>query len=171
MQPFRDASGHDLVRVHTDPLRWEHELRSGPDTFARLCYAAAFGTRASGATTAETWTFDRAGVLHPQVTASVTGSGSVAGTVELGLLGRGGRGKVRLSDGHTFEFAPTDVAGLGYAMTNGDGGVIYRCKRPVIQHTWTREGKVEAQLEVAPTAWSTPALPLLVLLGRYLIVP
>jgi len=56
-----------------------------------------------------------------------------------------------------------------YALTSGDGATLLRFQRPFFKPGWGREGKNEIRLEIPPIARSMSELPLLVVLGRYLM--
>jgi hypothetical protein len=169
MKPFCEASGQELVWVHTEPVKRLYELRFNTNVVAALYYPAAFGTVAIGKTVEEQWTFDRVGILRPHVTARATSTGSIVATVKLPFLGwGGGRGEICLPDGRIFHLVPSGV-GFIFVLSDSHATVVFRFKRPVFQYAWTREGKLQTQLDIAPTSWSIPELALLALLAQYLI--
>jgi hypothetical protein len=167
---LREANGQDLVWVHPNPVTLAFELRAGSEVVARLHYAGGLSSNATGEAEGNRWTFAWEGIVRPRVRVKLAGAQSDVVTVELPLLGWHGRPwLVRFADGRTFRWAPSGWTDLEYVLTGADGAVLLRFKRPFFQPGWRREGKKERQLEIAPVARSLPELPLLAMLGRYLI--
>lgn len=170
MTLLREISGQELMWVHPNPLTRAFELRSGTEVLATLRYSGAFGGSATGEVDENRWTFTWEGVVRPRIHVRAVGSDSDEATVTLPFLGWGGRPWfVRLADGRTLQWAATGWTDREYALTSADGVVFLRFKRPFGKPPYGRKGKREMRLEIAPVARSTSELPLLALLGRYLI--
>lgn len=167
---LREATGQDLVWVHPDPVALAFELRSGSEVVATLRYSGAFRSPATGEAEGNRWAFTWEGIIRPRIRVRVAGAQSEVVTVELPWLGwRGRPWLVRFTDGRTFRWAPSGWTDLEYVLTGADGTVFLRFKRPLFQPGWSRRGKSERHVEIAPIARSMPELPLLAVLGRYLI--
>ncbi len=167
---LREASGQDLVWVHPNPVTRAFELRSGSDVLATLHFAATFSNDATGEAEGNRWTFTWEGTIRPRIRVRPAGTQSDVVTVELPWFGWPGRPwLVRFADGRTFQWAPSGWTDLEYVLTGADGAVLLRFKRPFFKPGWSREGRKERQLEIAPIARSMAELPLLAVLGRYLI--
>jgi hypothetical protein len=167
---LRQASGQDLVWVHPNPVTLTFELRTGSEVVATLHFAGRLRSDATGEAEGNRWTFAWTGIVRPRVRVRLAGGQSDLVTVELPWLGWHGRPwLVRFADGRTFRWTPSGWTDLEYVLTGADGAVLLRFKRPFFQPGWSREGKIERHLEIAPVARLLPELPLLVILGRYLI--
>jgi hypothetical protein len=170
MITLREASGQDLVWVHPNPVTLAFELRSGSEVVATLHFAQRFSSDATGEAEGNRWTFAWEGIVRPRVRVRLAGAQSDVATVLLPLLGWSGRPwLVRFTDGRTFRWAPSGWTDFEYVLTGADGAALLRFKRPFFQPGWSRKGKKDRLLEIAPVARSLPELPLLVMLGRYLI--
>lgn len=167
---LRDANAQDLVWVHPNPVTLAFELRSGSDVVATLRYSGAFRSTATGEADGNRWTFTWEGIVCPRIRVRAAGAQSDVVIVKLPWLGWQGRPwLVRFADGRTFRWAPSGWTELEYVLTGADGAVFIRFKRPFFKPGWSRKGKEERHLEIAPIARSMPELPLLAVLGRYLI--
>jgi len=167
---LREAGEQDLFWVHPNPAALVRELHSGPDVVATLRYPSAFGSLALGEAGGDRWTFTWEGIVRPRIRVRAEGAQSDLATVELPWFGWQGRSwLLRFADGRTFRWAPSGWTNLEYTLTSVDGTVLLRFKQPLLDPAWGRAGKKETHVEIAPIARSMPELPLLAVLGRYLI--
>jgi hypothetical protein len=161
-----------LIWIRPKPLHPVDALRCGGNVIATLRYHGLFGTRATGDSENGRWTFERQGLRHPRITVRTGGGDAVIGTVELPHLFGSRDAVVRLSHGRSFRWVQFDTSGLRCGFTAApEGTAIMRFMRPHLSYPWITRTGGDIQLEVAPAAHSLDELPLLALLGRYLMHP
>jgi hypothetical protein len=159
MPSIREVAGQGLVWSQPARLKQFFELRAGDNVVATLRFERA--SLAVGETDDQQWTFKREGFWHPRVTVRVKGSDD---NVALFSPGWAGGGTLDQSLGRSLHFGAANFWHSQWAWEEVKDTPLVRFKsRPGLLKT---EGEVEVEGDAAPS----PDLPLLVILGWYLLI-
>jgi hypothetical protein len=159
MQQFTETVTR-LSWIHPHEERREYLLRSNGDELGRLLWDKEQGSLATAQTAGASWTFKRIGFFQPHISARGAGSEGEFARFELGA---GGGGVVHLADGHIFRWN-SNLWRSEWAWVNAAGVHGIRFRRDFSMDK--REGTVE----IVPDALPQRDVPLLVLLGWYIII-
>jgi len=153
-----ETGGQELLWVQPAARRREHELRAGDDLVATLRFQR--GSLADAEAEGNHWTFKRQGFWQPRMTARVAGSDA-----DLAIF------RPHWAGGGTLEFADGRTVQLRSANFWQSEWVWQEKDQPLILFKG-RHGFVKAKgaVEVQPAAAGRPDVPLLSLLGWYLIL-
>jgi len=159
VKTIKEVALGGLLWVQPSRMKQEFELRAGEEVVGTLRWERA--SLATGETANQSWTFKREGFWHPRITVRVAGSDDNIATFQPGWAGGGtleleGGGQLRL-------------AAANFWHSQWDW--IDAQNQPLI-HFKSHQGllKVEGEVEIEPSAIPLADLPLLVVLGWYLLV-
>jgi hypothetical protein len=158
MRTINEVAMGELLWVQPARLKQEFELRADDEVVGTLRFERS--SLASAETAHQSWTFKREGFWHPRVTVRVPGSD--ANVAEFSPAWTGG-GTLDLGGRH-----------LRFAAANfwhSQWDWIDAQNQPLVYFK-SHQGllKTEGQIEIEPAAMTSPDLPLLVVLGWYLLV-
>ena len=158
MLTINEVAMGELVWVQPARLKQEFELHAGADVVGTLRFERS--SLAIGETADQRWTFKREGFWHPRITVRVQGSDA---NVALFSPGWVGGGTLDL-DGRQLRFVAANFWHSQWHWVDAQN-------KPVV-HFKSHQGllKTEGQVEIEPDAITSPDLPLLVVLGWYLLV-
>ena len=158
MRLISETAGQELLGIQPAARKREHELRAGDDVVATLRFQR--GSLADAEAEANHWTFKRQGFWHPRVTVRAAGSDADIAVFHPRWVGGG-----------TLEFADGRALRLSSANFWQSEWVWQEKEQPLIRFKG-RHGLIKAKgaVEIQPEAVRIPDLPLLVLLGWYLIL-
>lgn len=161
MKTIREAAGHPLEWTQRSVFRREFELRAGDDIVAILRWEKTFGSLARAETAEGIWTFKRSGFLRPKVTVREAGTESDIAVFKPNWIGEG---TLQFTDAGRYTWAKCSFWGDQWAFADDMGNpmVYFKPKISLLAK------KVEVNIQ--PEALSAPDLPLLALLGWYLLV-
>jgi hypothetical protein len=159
VKAIKEVALGELVWVQPARLKQEFELRAGDEVVGSLRWQRA--SLATGETADQSWTFKREGFWHPQVTVRVAGSDD---NVALFHPGWAGGGTLDLQQGKQLRFAAANFWHSQWDWLDAPNNPLVHFK--------SRQGllKVEGQVEIETEAIQSPELPLLVVLGWYLLI-
>jgi hypothetical protein len=158
MRSLARLAGQELAWVQPAALRREHELRAGEDVVASLRFQR--GSLADAEADGDHWTFKREGFWNPRITVRVIGSDTNVAVFRPRWLGGG---TLELPDGRAFGLSSANFWQSEWVWQEKDQQLI-RFKG---RHGFL---KANGAVEIQPAAASLAELPLLVLLGWYLIL-
>ena len=158
MRSLAEVAGQELVWVQPAATRQNFELRAGDDVVATLRFQR--GSLAEAEASDGRWTFKREGFWHPRVTVRVPGSDANVAAFNPRWAG-GGTLEI---DNRILQFAAANFWHSQWDWQGPDG-------KPLV-HFKSRHGlvRVEGQVELPAPAGEQADLPLLVLLGWYLLI-
>lgn len=158
MRRISEVARDELLWLQPVARKREHELRAGDDLVASLRFQR--GSLADAEAEGKHWTFKRQGFWHPRVTVRVPGSDMDIATFRPHWAGGG---TLEFPDGRTVRLTTANLWQTEWAWQDKD--------QPLIRFKG-RHGIVKAKgaAEIEPAAASSPDMPLLVLLGWYLIL-
>jgi hypothetical protein len=143
-----------------------YELRLDDKLFAVLTFRSAFGSYATAEFSGGKYTFKRVGFFTPHVT--IRREGEEADLAVYRPNWTGAQGMLDL-DGKTFSWRPANFWATRYAWYAGKE-VLLHYRQGVEDKHFSDLFKTQAQVELTEAAWDLQGLPLLVLLGWYLVV-
>jgi hypothetical protein len=155
-----EVAGQDLVWVQPARSKQAFELHASDDVVATLQFERS--SLASGESGEQKWTFKREGFWHPQVTVRIPGSDANVAVFKPAWTGGG---TLDLPQGRTLHFGAAN-----FWHSQWDWSDV-ASQAPLV-HFKSHAGllRMEGQVDVETTAVSYPELPLLVVLGWYLLI-
>ena len=158
MSTIRESVGRDLAWIQPARPQQAFELYAGDTVVATLRFERA--SLAIGEGDGHSWTFKREGFWHPRVTVRLPDSDDNAATFQASWSGGG---SLELSD-RVLRFGAANFWHSQWDWQDGDKQSLVHFKS---QHGFL---KMEGQVEIEPGAADVPDLPLIVVLGWYLLV-
>ena len=158
MSTIREVVGQDLAWIQPARTQQAFELHAGDNLVATLRFERA--SLAIGEADVHRWTFKREGFWHPRVTVRLPDSDDNAATFQPSWSGGG---TLELP-GRVLRFGAANFWHSQWDWQDGE-------KQPLV-HFKSQHGflKMEGQVEIEPGAAAISELPLLVVLGWYLLV-
>lgn len=151
---------NNLSWVQPSAFRMDYELRAGNDVAAGLRFRSAFGSFATGESADGCWTFKRVGFFQTRVTIRECGEETDIATFTNSTWSGGGT--LELTGG-TKILATTSFWRTKLEFTTESGSALVRFHTGGMIH-------LNATVEIDPAAAELKDLPLIVLLGWYLVV-
>jgi hypothetical protein len=141
-------------------VRRQDELWVGDEVVATLRWEGMLSTMATGRARTGYWTFERPRILSREVEVRVAASGELVGVLSPRWTGDA---PITLSDGRTFEWAPTNFWQSEWVLTDAHN-------QPLVRF-WDISGFLRRRtaIEIVRSGLSEPDRALLVLLGHYMI--
>ena len=168
MLPLMIAKNLELFWEQQKASRRNFVLCSGEQIFARIDFTSAFSTLADAKSGGEHWTLKRVGCLSSQVT--IRRVGSVVNLATYHPNWTGSQGQVRFSTGEIYNWEVANFWSTQYAIHSEDGNELVTYRFGSKSRKLSNIFKQQAQVVITPEAWQLQELPILVLLGWYLIV-
>jgi hypothetical protein len=158
MSTIRESVGQDLAWIQPARTQQSFELHAGDTVVATLRLERA--SLAIGEGEGHRWTFKREGFWHPRVTVRLPNSDDNAATFQSSWAGGG---SLELPD-RVLRFGAANFWHSQWDWQDGD--------KHSLVHFKSQDGflKMEGQIEIEPGAAALPELPLIVVLGWYLLV-
>ena len=158
MRPISEVAGEELLWIQPAARKRDHELHAGDDVVATLHFQR--GSLADAEAAGAHWTFKREGFWHPRVTVRTAGSDADLAVFHPRWVGGG-----------ALEFPDARAVRLSSANFWQSEWVWQEGEQPLIRFKG-RHGLIKARgaVEVLPEGAALPDLPMLILLGWYLIL-
>jgi hypothetical protein len=159
VKTIKEAALGELLWVQPARLTQEFELRDGDEVVGTLRWARP--SLATGETANQSWTLKREGFWHPRITVRVPPSEDNIATFAPGWAGGG---MLDLGSGVQLRFGAA-------SFWHSQWDWIDAQNQPLV-HFKSHQGllKVEGQINIEAGAIERPDLPVLVVLGWYLLV-
>jgi hypothetical protein len=160
MRTIRDASSN-LSWQQPQAFKCAYELRAGDELLGSLRKTRKFRAAMEAEIGATRYTFEPAGFFRSRVTIREAGAAGEPAVFQSGFWGGG---QFLLPNGRSYRWKMTSFWGSRWAfLDNSD--------RPFVSlRPRNRVFRTGADVEIAPGALALPELPLLVLLGWYLLL-
>jgi hypothetical protein len=159
MRSIAEVAGSELLWVQPSMMHQAFELRAGDEVVATLAFQRS--SLATAQTAEQSWTFKREGFWHPHVTARVADSDQNLAVFRPHWMGGG---TLDLGDAGQLRFGAANFWHTQWDWQTSQGKSLVHFKS---QHGFLKSG---AQVEIEPDEATNPDLPLLVVLGWYLLV-
>jgi len=168
MQQITQALGLTPQWVQPKMSERRYELRAGELFFAELAFQSMFGSLAQATTADASWTLKRVGFFNPRVTVRNTGQ-------EQELLvyrpdWTGVEGRVDFTGGSVYQWKPANFWATHYAMRDAKGETLVLFRQGIEDASLKDVFKVQARVEIQPAAQYLADMPLLLVLGWYLMI-
>jgi hypothetical protein len=167
MERLSAALGSELLVVQPRLFERRFELRSGTALLATLSFESTLGTLATAETATEAWTFKRVGFLNPRVTIRERDR-----EVDLAAFWPKvwGSGWLGLADGRRFQWKSLGFWSRAWGFTDASDEFLFTLKPGAEESGLSDLLKTQAVVVVAPHAYGLTELPLLLMLGWYLMI-
>jgi hypothetical protein len=159
VRAIAEVSNQDLVWVQPARSKQAFELCASADVVAALRFERS--SLADAETAGQQWTFKREGFWHPQVTVREPGSDANLAVFKPGWTGGG---TLELPEGRLVRFGAANFWHSQWDWSDPAGKVLIHFK----SHPGLL--RMEGQVDIETEAASLPELPLLVVLGWYLLI-
>jgi len=168
MEAFIEAVNLNPEWVQPKLSHRKFELRADENVFASLEFQSAWGSLAIAECSEGSWTFKRVGFFTPRVTIRLTNV-----DVDLAIYRpkwTGTEGELTFSNGSHFHWKAANFWATQYSFIKPDGSPILTFKPGVEDSHISDFFKYQARLEIDLGAANLPELPILALLGWYLMI-
>lgn len=159
MRTIAEVADQGLIWKQPTRTKQAFELHAGDEVVGTLIFQRS--SLVTGLTADRQWTFKREGFWHPQVTVRAPGSDL---NVALFKPSWGGGGTLELGPGGQLSFGAANFWHSQWDWQSSDG-------KPLV-HFKSHQGvlKIDGDVDVEADAVGRPDLPLLVVLGWYLLI-
>ncbi|OLE78780.1 MAG: hypothetical protein AUG06_09520 [Actinobacteria bacterium 13_1_20CM_2_65_11] len=159
MQKIAEVADQELVWSQPARLKQAFELQAANEVVATLQFQRA--SLAAGEVADQQWTFKREGFWHPQITVRVAGSDANLAVFKPAWTGGG---MLELPQGRLLRFGAANFWHSQWDWSDPAGNPLVHFK----SHAGLL--KTEGEVGIEPVASALPELPLLVVLGWYLLI-
>ena len=160
MRRIAELSGQSLNWEQPSALKMHYELRAGSEVVSTLRFRSSFGSFATAESEDDCWTIKRVGFWQTKVTIRSCNSGDDIASFRNNTWSGGGT--LELADGRTFP-ATTNFWQTKFGFETDSGEKLIQFESSGLLH-------LSVTVEIHPSAIKMRELPLMVLLGCYLIV-
>ena len=160
MRRIADLYGQRLAWEQPSALKMHYELRAGSEVVSTLRFRSSFGSFATAESDDGCWTFKRVGFWQTRATVRPCGSDDDIASFKNNTWSGGGT--LELADGRTFP-ATTNFWQTKFGFETGSGEKLIQFESSGLLH-------LSVTVEIHPSAIKMQELPLMVMLGCYLIV-
>ncbi len=167
MENLSQVVGAEVFWVQPAAFQRSYELRSENALFGRLVFQSALGTLATAETSAGSWTFKRSGFLNPLVTIRKSGEQNETALFHPQFQGTGW---LSVNNNRAFLWKSTNFWGSEWGFFDAKGGTLCLLRPGTPKPQIVNLIKSQSTLEIKPDARSIAELPLLVMLGWYLMI-
>jgi hypothetical protein len=167
MEAFSTAIGLQLYWVQPKTFERQFELRTEDGLFGGLRFETALGTLATASSATGRWTFKRVGFLNPRVTIREAGANDDLAVYWPKLWGDGWLEFVK---GSKFLWKATNFWGTEWGFSNVQEELLFVLKPGVEKPKLSDLLKTQAVVEIGPQGHGQAELPLLLMLGWYLMI-
>ena len=158
MRAISEVAAQELVWTQPSGARREHELRAGDELVATLRFERR--SLAAAATAEGQWTFKRQGFWQPSVTVRVAGADA---DIAVFHPRWSGGGQLELQNGRQLRLSSANFWQTEWVWQDKEKPLVrFKGRHGII--------KARGEVEIESTESAAPELPLLTVLGWYLIL-
>jgi len=168
MEPLVNAMELELFWEQPRATRRNFVLRSGKRKFGQLDFRSDFNSLADAISADEAWTFKRAGFISPHVSVRRAGSKIDLATCHPNWTGT--ESKIQLSNREAYLWKVANFWATSFSLSNGDGIELVTYRSGSEEKKISNLFKNQARAHIALEAWQVAELPLIVMLGWYLVL-
>ncbi len=162
-----------ILGLKDEPLHWvqpkrdkQFELRTADALYGTLHFESIWGTRARAETADGSWTFKRVGFLNPRITVRQVGSDQ---DLAVYVPKFWGDGYVELVE-RNYHWKALGFWAAQWGFAGPDEKFLFLMNHGKDEFKLSDLLKIQAHVEIAPEARGMADLPLLMLLGWYLLI-
>ena len=167
MEAFSTAIGSKLYWVQPRTFERKFELRAEKGLFGMLSFGTPLGTRAAAEVATGSWTFKRVGFLNPRVT--VREAGKEADLAVFWPKFWGG-GTVEFATGGRFQWKSLNFWATSWGFADTREELVFTMKPGAEKPKLSDLLKTQAVVEIGTHSYGLTELPLLLMLGWYLMI-
>jgi hypothetical protein len=168
MLPLMNAKDFELFWEQPNGWQRSFVLSSGEAIYAKLDFNSEFSTLADAITEGKHWTFKRIGCFSTWV--SVRWAGSKVDLATYHPNWTGSQGQIQFSSDKLYTWRISNFWGTRYSINREDGLELIAYQSGSRTWKFTNLFKQQAQVISRPEAWQIKELPILMLLGWYLVI-
>lgn len=168
MEPIASKLDQELEWIQPKALQRYFELRAGEQVLASLEFATSFGSLATASSADGIWTFKRVGFFNPRITIRRAGEDDDLAVYRTGWTGAHGR--LELNDGRTFAWHTANFWATQFYFSDSQGDPLVTFLSGIDEKKASDWFKIQARVRIDSGGERLAELPLLVLLGLYLII-
>ena len=168
MEQLRRVFGQSIFWVQPKALQRQFELRTDDQLIATLRFEKAFGTLATAESADGRWTFKRVGFLSPRVT--VRRAGEETDLAEYRPRWTGTEGTLAFAAGRQYHWKTANFWATRFVWRDEGGDLLVTFQSGGKKAKLSDVFKTQARVRFEPAGEGGDDLPLLTLLGWYLIV-
>lgn len=167
MDALSTAIGIPIYWVQRKMSERQFELRTMENVYATLSFEATRGTLATATSTTGRWTFKRVGFMNPRVTVREAGA---AEDLAVYWPKHWGHGWLEFAKGNRFCWKPTNFWGTERGFVDEPGDPLFVLKSGAEKPKFSDQLKTQAVVEISSRGYGLAELPLLLMLGWYLMI-
>jgi hypothetical protein len=168
MEPLVNAKDLELYWVQPRATRRNFILRSGERIFGQLDFQSEFDSLAEAVSANDVWTFKKAGFFSPHV--SVRRAGSKIDLASYLPNWSGMEGQIQFSSSEIYLWKVANFWATSYTISDGNGIELITYQSGSDEKKISNLFKQQAQVHITLMAWQLVELPLIALLGWYLVL-
>ncbi len=168
MKPLIDAMGSDLYWEQPKLSQRNFVLRSPDNLFAQLDFTSTLNSTATASSADGNWIIKQMGFLSDQVSIMPVDSEVELASFQPNCMGSSG--EIHFSVGGKYRWTVIGLSGSKFIIDMLDGPDLITYKSGARNRKFSSLFKQQAQVVIAPHAWHIIDLPVLVLLGWYLVI-
>ena len=167
MEPLTTHRDEKLSWVQPRTFERQFELRAAGSLFGTLRFEKALGTLATASTATGIWTLKRSGFLNPRVTVREAGREDDIAVFWPRLWGGGW---LDYPTGKRFQWRSMNFWGSSWGFTGMQGEPVFTMKPGSQEAKLADLLKTQALVDIDAHAYDVTELPLLLVLGWYLMI-
>ncbi len=164
-KPLHGVSG-PLYWEQPKAARREYTLRAGPDTVGMLSFRSALGSMAEVTTATGHWTFKRMGFFRTRVV--VRAFGKKGDLAEYSPRWTGTAGEIRVPGFAAYKWLEEGAFSSTVELRDAEGLMLRYSSDS--EHKTNGVLRTEARVDIEPRALKDTNLPMLLMLGWYLLI-
>jgi len=168
VEPLDMTPGNRLSWSQPKTLQRAFELRDGDRLIGTLSFVSLWGSLAEASMAAGEWTFKRVGFFRTRITVRRRGQ-----EMDLAVYqpkGWGSEGELQFAGGRIYAWKPANFWATRFNFVDTAGRPLVAFKPGTEESKWSDIFKLQALVEIDPSASQLEELPLLVSLGWYLMI-
>jgi hypothetical protein len=167
MEALSTAIGSKLFWAQPKTLERQFELRTEGCLFGTLRFEKALGTLATASSAAGRWTFKRAGFMNPRVTIREAGRDADLAVYWPKLWGGG---VLECANGSRFQWKSMNFWATTWGFADTREELVFTMKPGAEKSKLSDLLKSQAIVEIGTPSYALAELPLLLMLGWYLMI-
>ncbi|PKL82026.1 MAG: hypothetical protein CVV24_12215 [Ignavibacteriae bacterium HGW-Ignavibacteriae-3] len=168
MKSLREKTGEHLSWMQPKATHQLFELKEGENVFGRLVFPKSVGSLAEAETSDGKWTFKRVGFFNTKITVRKFGEEHELAVFKPNLMAKSG--SLEFSSGKKFQWHAANFWETKFELKDDAGEAIVTFQSGVDDPKLKDWFKTQARVEIHEDKKDLEELPVIVLLGWYLII-
>ncbi|MBA4407191.1 hypothetical protein C0389_07955 [bacterium] len=168
MKSLKEAGQEHLSWTQPKTTHQMFELKLKDNLYGTLHFPKSVGSLAEAETLDGKWTFKRVGFFTTRITVRKSGDENDLAVFKPNLMASSG--VLEFSDGKKFQWSAANFWETKFEFKDADGGEIVTFRSGMEDHKLKDWFKTQARVEIPEHKYNLPELPIMILLGWYLII-